>query len=80
MSILCLFPIQDEDLQIEDLSAELPAHEPRYIALSYCYKHDDGRVSYPLVFIFISPQGRDEREREREKEITIAAMMQFECV
>jgi len=24
---------------------------------SYVLKHDDGRVSYPLLFIFITPQG-----------------------
>lgn len=46
-----------QDISLEDLAAELPAHQPRYIAYSYCYKHDDGRVSYPLCFIFISPQG-----------------------
>ena len=46
-----------QDITLEDLAAELPAHQPRYIAYSYCYKHDDGRISYPLCFIFISPQG-----------------------
>ena len=30
-----------------------------YVLYSYVLKHDDGRVSYPLVFIFISPQGKD---------------------
>ena len=29
-----------------------------YVLLSYILKHDDGRVSYPLMFIFISPQGK----------------------
>ena len=46
-----------QDISIEDLAAELPAHQPRYVAYSYCYKHTDGRVSYPLIFIFISPTG-----------------------
>ncbi|XP_066927444.1 glia maturation factor gamma-like [Clytia hemisphaerica] len=46
-----------EDVDIEELVSELPAHLPRYIALSYVKKHDDGRVSYPLIFVFISPSG-----------------------
>ena len=46
-----------QDISLEDLAAELPAHQPRYIAYSYCYKHDDGRTSYPLCFIFVSPLG-----------------------
>ena len=25
---------------------------------SYVHNHDDGRVSYPMLFIFISPQGK----------------------
>lgn len=45
------------DISIDDLREELPAHQPRYVMYSYIRKHDDGRVSYPLVFIFISPQG-----------------------
>jgi hypothetical protein len=48
---------QYEDIAISDLQDELPPQQPRYIILSYVQKHDDGRVSYPLVFIFVSPQG-----------------------
>ena len=29
-----------------------------YVLYSYVQKHDDGRVSYPLLFVFISPQGK----------------------
>ena len=29
-----------------------------FVLYSYVQNHDDGRVSYPLCFIFISPQGR----------------------
>jgi len=46
-----------EDVGIEEIVAELPEHIPRYVALSYVNHHDDGRISYPLVFIFISPAG-----------------------
>lgn len=37
---------------------ELPGHQPRYVVLSYKMVHDedDGRVSYPLCFIFITPR------------------------
>ena len=52
-----LLPMYAQDISLDDLAAELPAHQPRYIAYSYCYTHDDGRRSYPLCFIFISPLG-----------------------
>lgn len=48
---------QFDDIEISDLVEELPHHQPRYIYLSYAHKHADGRVSYPLIFIFVSPQG-----------------------
>ncbi|XP_064622414.1 glia maturation factor beta-like [Lineus longissimus] len=46
-----------EDTSIEELQNELPSHRPSYVFLSYEYKHDDGRISYPFIFIFISPSG-----------------------
>jgi predicted DNA-binding protein len=46
-----------DDVSLEDVAAELPERQPRYCAYSYAYKHDDGRVSYPLCFIFVSPEG-----------------------
>lgn len=46
-----------EDITIEELVNELPEHLPRFVALSYVRNHDDGRVSYPLVFVFLSPAG-----------------------
>ncbi len=48
---------EHEDVSPEELAEELPQLQPRYVVYSYEYKHDDGRVSYPLCFIFISPQG-----------------------
>lgn len=50
-------PPHAQDISLEDLAQQLPEHQPRYIAYSYCYKHDDGRKSYPLCFIFVSPEG-----------------------
>ncbi|XP_059155594.1 glia maturation factor beta-like [Physella acuta] len=46
-----------ENISVSDLQDELPPQQPRYVCLSYVQNHDDGRVSYPLIFIFISPQG-----------------------
>ncbi|CAL1533212.1 unnamed protein product [Lymnaea stagnalis] len=46
-----------DNISISELQDELPPQQPRYVCLSYVLKHADGRVSYPLVFIFISPQG-----------------------
>ena len=50
-----------QDISPDDLAESLPPHQPRYVVYSYVYKHDDGRVSYPLCFIFISPQGESPR-------------------
>ncbi|CAH1801707.1 unnamed protein product [Owenia fusiformis] len=47
----------EDNITIEELQAELPEHLPRYVAYSYVYHHGDGRISYPLCFIFISPSG-----------------------
>ncbi|KAF8925608.1 hypothetical protein BGZ47_003151 [Haplosporangium gracile] len=55
-----LLIVEDEDednLSIEDLAELLPDNTPRYIVLSFELKHDDGRQSYPLVFLYYSPKG-----------------------
>ncbi|KAH3853175.1 glia maturation factor beta-like [Dreissena polymorpha] len=46
-----------EDTNIEDVQSELPEHQPRFLVISYVYNHGDGRISYPLCFIYISPSG-----------------------
>ncbi|KAJ8289683.1 hypothetical protein GJAV_G00004110 [Gymnothorax javanicus] len=49
-----------EDISPDDLRGELPESQPRYPFTNfaiYKYLHDDGRVSYPLCLIFISPLG-----------------------
>uniref|UniRef100_A0A3Q3FLT9 Glia maturation factor n=1 Tax=Labrus bergylta TaxID=56723 RepID=A0A3Q3FLT9_9LABR len=49
---------EHEDISPDDLKEELPERQPRYpFSLNYKYQHDDGRVSYPLCFIFSSPAG-----------------------
>uniref|UniRef100_A0A3B4GHU0 Glia maturation factor n=2 Tax=Haplochromini TaxID=319058 RepID=A0A3B4GHU0_9CICH len=39
-----------DDISMDDLRNELPERHYKYV-------HDDGRVSYPLCFIFSSPVG-----------------------
>jgi len=46
-----------QDCSVDEIRDELPDSQPRFIVYSYCYQHDDGRKSYPLCFIFVSPQG-----------------------
>ncbi|XP_068194485.1 glia maturation factor beta [Antennarius striatus] len=46
-----------EDISLDDLKEELPERQPRYVLYSYKRQHDDGRISYPLCFIFSSPVG-----------------------
>ncbi|XP_056649070.1 glia maturation factor beta [Diorhabda carinulata] len=45
-----------EDISVDQLQETLPSHQPRYIILSYRQEHKDGRVSYPLCFIFFTPR------------------------
>lgn len=45
-----------QDITIPDLLEELPDHQPRFLVLSYRMTHSDGRVSYPLCFIYITPR------------------------
>uniref|UniRef100_A0A1B6CIG1 ADF-H domain-containing protein n=1 Tax=Clastoptera arizonana TaxID=38151 RepID=A0A1B6CIG1_9HEMI len=45
-----------EDTSLEELRDILPSHEPRYVVYSNKYIHSDGRISYPMSFIFITPR------------------------
>ncbi|ORY05239.1 glia maturation factor beta [Basidiobolus meristosporus CBS 931.73] len=46
-----------ENIAFEDLVEEIPDDSPRYIVLSFKFEHQDGRLSYPLVFIYYTPDG-----------------------
>jgi|ERR1712154_759792 len=46
-----------EDLTVDELREELPESQPRFVIYSYKMEHSDGRVSYPLCFIFSTPSG-----------------------
>lgn len=43
------------DVTPESLQDELPDAVPRYIVYIYKHMHRDGRVAYPLCFIYYSP-------------------------
>jgi len=43
---------------VDDLRESLPGHQPRFVVYSYRMEHADGRVSYPMCFIYITPRGR----------------------
>lgn len=46
-----------DDVTLEELREILPGHQPRYVI--YCCKmeHGDGRVSFPMCFIYFTPRG-----------------------
>ncbi|NWR37726.1 GMFB factor, partial [Tachuris rubrigastra] len=57
---------EHEGISPDELKDELPERQPRYpshaaatcsYSLLEAYQHEDGRVSYPLCFIFSSPVG-----------------------
>jgi len=54
---------EEDAIELEELAEELPENIPRYIILSYELKHDDGRVSFPLVFLFYCPVGANTQLR-----------------
>ena len=45
-----------EDVSVDELREELPEHLPRYVIYSFKLEHSDGRVSFPLCFIFLTPR------------------------
>ncbi|TNN65597.1 Glia maturation factor beta [Liparis tanakae] len=48
---LVILEKEHSDISLDDLTP------PTFIVYSYKYVHDDGRISYPLCFIFSSPVG-----------------------
>ncbi|XP_034935923.1 glia maturation factor beta [Chelonus insularis] len=58
-----------EDVEIDQLQEIIPSHEPRYIVYSYKMEHSDGRISYPMCFIFYTP-----RDIQMELQVLYASM------
>lgn len=81
--------LEDEfqNVSPEELKLELPERQPRFVVYSYKYVHDDGRVSYPLCFIFSSPVG-EERVLDSEEQcvcvcnccVCVCVCVECECV
>ncbi|TNN25967.1 Glia maturation factor gamma [Liparis tanakae] len=46
-----------EDISVDELRAELPEREPRFVVYIAKYVRKDGQVIYPLCFIHSSPVG-----------------------
>ncbi|XP_045508604.1 glia maturation factor beta [Colias croceus] len=44
------------NIELEELQDILPSHQPRFIVYSYKLEHNDGRVSFPMCFIFYTPR------------------------
>jgi hypothetical protein len=44
------------DVSFERLREDLPESVPRFLCLSYPWKLDNDRVSYPLVFVYYAPE------------------------
>ncbi|XP_063613259.1 glia maturation factor beta-like [Penaeus indicus] len=46
-----------EDLEdIDELRDSIPDTQPRYVLISWRISHPDGRISYPMAFIFTTPR------------------------
>jgi len=45
------------DVNLEDIPEELPECVPRFLVINYRQTHADGRLSFPLVFVFFCPPG-----------------------
>ncbi|CAD6199345.1 unnamed protein product [Caenorhabditis auriculariae] len=53
------FAVEEEylDSNLDEIRDELPAQQPRFLLLSWCRKHDDGRQSFPLLLVYYCPNG-----------------------
>lgn len=41
---------------VDELRNSIPDTQPRYVLISWRIEHQDGRVSYPMAFIFTTPR------------------------
>ncbi|XP_004349353.1 hypothetical protein CAOG_02603 [Capsaspora owczarzaki ATCC 30864] len=53
----CVIEQELDDTSLAELANELPDSFPRYVVFSTVHTHPDGRISYPLMLIYISPAG-----------------------
>ncbi|KAK3092301.1 hypothetical protein FSP39_000989, partial [Pinctada imbricata] len=52
---------EEMDDKIEEIQQRLPENQPRFVVISYVFKHTDGRISYPLCLVNYSPRGSHEK-------------------
>mmetsp|Transcript_15955 Transcript_15955/g.49840 ORF Transcript_15955/g.49840 Transcript_15955/m.49840 type:complete len:137 (-) Transcript_15955:363-773(-) len=45
-----------QDAQLADIAEELPESVPRYILFSYRWERSDGRLQFPILFIYYCPK------------------------
>ena len=54
--------VVDEEINdisdVEELKENIPDTQPRYVLLSWKIEHSDGRVSYPMAFLYTTPRGK----------------------
>ncbi|KAG8310089.1 hypothetical protein J6590_071164 [Homalodisca vitripennis] len=55
------------DTCLDELRDILPEHQPRFLVYSSRMQHSDGRVSYPMTFIYITP-----RDSQRDLQVMYA--------
>ncbi|MCL4121306.1 UNVERIFIED_CONTAM: hypothetical protein GTU68_031717 [Idotea baltica] len=41
---------------MDDLKNNITDTQPRFVLLSWMIRHKDGRISYPMAFIFVTPR------------------------
>uniref|UniRef100_A0A0V0G5Z4 Putative glia maturation factor beta n=2 Tax=Triatoma TaxID=30075 RepID=A0A0V0G5Z4_TRIDM len=47
---------QLEDVSLDELQEILPGHQPRYLVYTCRMEHKDGRISFPMCFIYVTPR------------------------
>uniref|UniRef100_R4G3L4 Putative glia maturation factor gamma n=1 Tax=Rhodnius prolixus TaxID=13249 RepID=R4G3L4_RHOPR len=47
---------QLEDVSLDELQEILPGHQPRYLVYTCKMEHKDGRISFPMCFIYVTPR------------------------
>jgi hypothetical protein len=45
----------DDNADLADIASSLPESVPRYIILSYKVQREDGRLNYPIAFVYYIP-------------------------
>ncbi|KAK9507503.1 hypothetical protein O3M35_007345 [Rhynocoris fuscipes] len=52
---ICIDHLMD-DVSLDELQDVLPGHQPRYLIYTCKMVHTDGRISFPMCFIYVTPR------------------------